>query len=321
MDRLSRLSGQDRAKQQVQDLMSRVQVRARREAEGLPNPPWNPNVVFQGNPGTGKTTMAGIIGQMYAALGVTDSAKVTSVRGVDLISEYQNGTPERVKEIWSRAKGGVLFIDEAYGLVTDRDNASGKQAVDTLTGLIENGGDGTVVILAGYPGRLKEVFDLNEGMARRFPTTVDFTDFSFDQRVGIMRGLMDDARMTFAGGSGAADAMRDALYDTGSGNAGDVQNLWDKVVQAHNVRVAPLLAGASGRQAERLLRQVTLDDVRAGHERFLAESRVEAPLRLAAVPTGVRKPAAKKSTAKKPVAKKAAVKKPAAKKIAVKKPS
>lgn len=278
--------GQERAKQQIDDLINATIADAERREMGVPVDR-NYHVVFSGNPGTGKTTMAELIGRVYHALGIVPSAKVHTVMGTAMISNYKNETPKKVTEHFDKAKGGVLFIDEAYGMVTPGENEAGKQAVDTLNDLVLKNKD-TVVIMAGYPGAMGDVFALNEGMDRRFPTTIDFKDFTQAERMDILRGAMSSSKVAFATKPAEA-AAKDALLDTGRGNAGDVMNLWQKVLQAQSNRVAPSLAGASPQEKARLMGTVTLADVKDGHARFLAEARVQSPLRLVAVPTGVKR--------------------------------
>lgn len=281
------LVGLPEAKAELQALIANVVVDAEREEAGMRVPNRTRHLIFAGNPGTGKTTFADGIAKIYHALNVVPKDKVSRVTGVDLISPYENGTPKRVKEKFEAAKGGVLFIDEAYGMVTGQQNEAGQQAVDTLNELITANPD-TVVIMAGYPDRLNEIFALNEGMARRFPTTITFSNFSAEDRRSILRAKMDKDGFTFGSGEQgkrAKSLMLDALLDTGDGNAGDVENLWSKVLQAHSARIAPLLASSKDKQA--LLRRLTAEDVQVGHDMFVAQSRVENPIRqLVAVPNG-----------------------------------
>lgn len=279
--------GLPEAKAELQTLIANVVVDAEREEAGMRVPSRNRHLIFAGNPGTGKTTFADGIAKIYHALNLVPKEKVSRVTGVDLISPYENGTPKRVKEKFEAAKGGVLFIDEAYGMVTGQQNEAGQQAVDTLNELITANPD-TVVIMAGYPERLNEIFALNEGMARRFPTTITFTNFSAEDRRAILRAKIDKDGLTLGTGEQGKKAkalMLDALLDTGDGNAGDVENLWSKILQAHSARIAPLLASSSDKQA--LLRRLSPEDVQTGHQMFLAQSRVENPIRqLVAVPNG-----------------------------------
>ena len=259
-------------------------VDAERRAQGGDVPQRNRHLVFSGDPGTGKTTMAEEIGQLYNALGLLPTDKFHKVSGAELIDRYQNGTPRRVREEFDKAKGGVLFIDEAYGMKTGSQNEAGQQAVDTLVNLIQAKNNDTVVILAGYPQQIDELFAMNSGMDRRFPTTINFEPFDHEERVQIMGRAMKRAGMGFKADSGVREALMDAVLDTGSGNAGDVENLWDKIAQAHTNRVASELGGLDEKARREALRYVTLDDVRNGQRAFVESARVAAPIRGYLVP-------------------------------------
>ena len=322
-DLQSKFIGQPEAKRQVLDLVTRVMLDDIRAEQGIPVEGRNYNLIFSGAPGTGKTTMASTMGKIYNRLGIVPTDKVVVRTGTEMISEYKNDTPRKVKEVWDQAKGGVLFIDEAYGMdMENRDNEAAQQALDTLAGLINDpkpGDPATVVILAGYSDRIMSMLSRNEGLPRRFPTTITFENFRLDERMKILEANMQSRGLRFAPGSAAADAAMDALLDTGDGNAGDVRNLLMKIEQARDSRITPLIMGGSlkpDKQRE-VLTTVTADDVKAGRDLFVRESLVENPLRgkkgLVAVPTGrkkvvgagAKKPAAKKAAAKKPVLSKA----------------
>lgn len=328
-DLSSKFIGQPAAKAQVSALVDQALLDEVRREEGLPVEGRNYNLVFSGSPGTGKTTMANTIARIYQRLGIVPTDKVVVRTGTKMISEFKNDTPRLVKEAWDEAKGGVLFIDEAYGMdMENRDNEAAQQALDTLAGLINDpkpGEPSTVVIMAGYSDRIGRMLARNEGLPRRFPTTIDFENFRLDERMQILESNMASRDLSFARGSAARDAAMDALLDTGDGNAGDVRNLLMKIEQARDARIVPMFEQGKVSPARRraLLTTVTAADVRAGRDAFVRESMVDNPLRgkkgLVAVPTGRKRavgPAAKKAAAKKAAAKKPAAKKPAAKRPA-----
>lgn len=199
------------------------------------------HMVFEGNPGTGKTTVARIVGRIYQQLGILPRGNhmVECTRG-DLVGRYQGETARLVKEKAREALGGVLFIDEAYALCRDDNDTFGHEAVDQLIVEIENNKDFMMVILAGYTEEMKEFLKKNPGFNSRIPHHIIFEDYSVEEMTEIFRRQVKDKGMIL---DPEADSLLHGLIEVKSkipdfGNARGVRNLVEEVLEAANSRLA-----------------------------------------------------------------------------------
>jgi stage V sporulation protein K len=186
LNQLDELVGLENVKQQVRDLIDFNQIQQLRVKNGLKKSNKTMHMAFLGNPGTAKTTVARIVGRMYKAIGLLSKGHFIEASRTDLIAEYQGQTAIKVKRLVSRAKGGVLFIDEAYSLTeNDHSDSYGRESLTELTKALEDYRNDLVVIVAGYPNLMEQFFDSNPGLKSRFNTFISFSDYSLDELVRI----------------------------------------------------------------------------------------------------------------------------------------
>ncbi|MEU4094793.1 right-handed parallel beta-helix repeat-containing protein [Streptomyces sp. NPDC026673] len=242
---LEALIGLDNVKQQVRTLVNLTQLAQRRAKLGMPAPPMSRHLVFAGPPGTGKTTVARLYGSILASLGTLRSGHLVEVSRADLVAQIVGGTAIKATEAFNRALGGVLFIDEAYTLVSDSKNSGadfGKEAVDTLLKLMEDHREDVVVVAAGYSTEMQSFLASNPGLASRFSRTIEFQNYTVPELVAIMESMCSQHQYKLHEQTLKALAVhfermpRDSTF----GNGREARRVFEEMVDRQASRLATL---------------------------------------------------------------------------------
>ncbi|MFB7345318.1 right-handed parallel beta-helix repeat-containing protein, partial [Streptomyces hydrogenans] len=240
---LDALVGLDSVKHEVRTLTNMIEVGRKRREAGLKAASVRRHLVFTGNPGTGKTTVARLYGEILASLGVLESGHLVEVSRVDLVGEHIGSTAIRTQEAFDRARGGVLFVDEAYALSPeDSGRDFGREAIDTLVKLMEDHRDAVVVIVAGYTAEMERFLTVNPGVASRFSRTISFGDYTPQELLRIVRQQTDEHEYRLA--EGADDALLTYFEKLPKGpafgNGRTARQTFESMVERHAGRVAVL---------------------------------------------------------------------------------
>ena len=244
MAQLDSLVGLDDVKKDIKNLMNLVKVRRLRKENGLPIPPMSLHMVFMGNPGTGKTTVARIISGLYAAIGVLEKGQLIEVDRSGLVAGYVGQTALKTQEVIKSALGGVLFIDEAYSLASGGENDFGREAIETILKAMEDHRDELIVVVAGYDGPMEKFINSNPGLQSRFNKYFYFPDYNGEQLLYIFKGQCKKNGYTLTEEAEAeAKATFEELYENRGenfGNGRDVRNVFEDTVVRQSNRVAAL---------------------------------------------------------------------------------
>ena len=261
MGQLDELVGLESVKTEMQSLVNLIRVRKMRANHNMPQMDMTYHMVFTGNAGTGKTTVARLVADIYKELGVLSKGTFVETDRAGLVAGYLGQTAMKVKEVVAKAKGGVLFIDEAYSLTSrEAGDDYGIEAIDTLVKEMEDNRNDLVVIVAGYRQEMERFLKSNTGLISRFNKYIDFADYSCDQLVEILNTMAKKAGMTIE--EEALEKIREYLKRMDSttrrdfGNARGIRNVFEKIVTNQANRLV-LLDNPTAPQ----LGLITLEDV------------------------------------------------------------
>lgn len=243
MEELDALIGLSKIKHDVKELADFVKIQKMRKDGGLKSVPVSLHLVFTGNPGTGKTTVARILARIYKQIGVLSTGQLVEVDRSGLVAGYVGQTAIKTSKKIEEAKGGILFIDEAYSLAR-KDDTFGQEAIDTILKAMEDNRENFVVIVAGYTGPMENFINSNPGLKSRFNKYIEFPDYTIDELMGIFD--MNCKKYDYEADEEIRAQIRAMIVQRKLGalenyaNARDVRNLFEEIITNQARRVAAM---------------------------------------------------------------------------------
>jgi stage V sporulation protein K len=241
-DEMGSLVGMEEMKKMVKEVYAWIYINKKRQEQGLKAGKQALHMMFKGNPGTGKTTVARLLGKLFLQMNVLSKGHLIEAERADLVGEYIGHTAQKTRDLIKKAIGGILFIDEAYSLARGGEKDFGKEAIDTLVKHMEDKQHDFVLILAGYSQEMEHFLSLNPGLYSRFPLVIDFPDYTVDQLMEIADRMMSEREYSFS--RDAQWKLRDHLYtlknnstQTGFSNGRYIRNIIEKSIRSQAMRL------------------------------------------------------------------------------------
>lgn len=237
---LEGMIGLEKVKDLIYEIYALLQVEKLRKDMGLKVGNHVYHMLFKGNPGTGKTTVARIVAKLLKHMGVLSKGQLIEAERADLVGEYIGHTAQKTRELVKKAMGGVLFIDEAYSLARGGEKDFGKEAIDCLVKVMEDRNDDLIIILAGYPNEMEMFLGTNTGLPSRFPIQIDFQDYTTDELILIADKMVSERDYIVS--SETSRKLREIIEEEKSdlysfSNARFVRNVIEKAIRHQAVRL------------------------------------------------------------------------------------
>lgn len=258
---LDALVGLEKVKSLVKELQAYVEIQRLRRTEGLAADSMSLHMIFQGNPGTGKTTVARTLGRIFRETGVLTKGHIIEAERADLVGEYIGHTAQKTREVLRQASGGILFVDEAYSLARGGEKDFGKEAIDTLVKSMEDNRDKLLIILAGYPDEMAWFVSQNPGLRSRLPIKMSFPDYTPEELMEIALIMLEERQYELTGLAYGRlrHLLGTAARDYPKGNARTVRNLIEGAVRRQAVR----LSGKPGPLSRTDLKTIDDEDLKS----------------------------------------------------------
>lgn len=240
MKELYSLVGLQGVKKLIEEIYAFVEIQRKRHKEKLVTEPLVLHMLFKGNPGTGKTTVARILGKLFKELGVLPKGHLVEVERADLVGEFIGHTAQKTRDQIKKSLGGILFIDEAYSLARGGEKDFGKEAIDALVKGMEDHRDNIIVVLAGYQDEMDWFIETNPGLRSRFPIHLNFPDYSIKELLSIADLILEQRQYILS--NGAREELRFLIEKEHkkhehSGNARLVRNMIERSIRRQAVRL------------------------------------------------------------------------------------
>ena len=239
---MGELVGLQEMKKVVKEIYAWIYVNKKREEFGLKTERQVLHMMFKGNPGTGKTTVARLIGKLFCDMNVLSKGHLIEAERADLVGEYIGHTAQKTRDLVKKALGGILFVDEAYSLARGGEKDFGKEAIDTLVKHMEDKQHDFILILAGYQREMEEFLRTNPGLISRFPIIVDFPDYSVEELMEICQRMLKDREYVMSKEAEwkmreHLNQMKSVLLPSAFSNGRYIRNVLEKSIRTQAMRL------------------------------------------------------------------------------------